>query len=112
MRLIGFGLFVFFCLRHHQVKMLFWNGSVSAWPAWTASLPTAPEPPTNLAIRVRKVAQVTWDPPATGGVTGYKLKLHALSEPSNRSGLDIHHLFPCFFFITYSFDPRKPSKAQ
>lgn len=64
----------------------------------------APEPPSNLAVRVRKVAQVTWDPPAVGGVTGYKIKvckfrrkyclsinllnhlfslqLHALSEPS------------------------------
>ena len=35
----------------------------------------APEPPTNLVVRVRKVAQVSWDPPSVGGVDGYKLKV-------------------------------------
>ena len=65
------------------MKLLFWNATLSAWPAWSTSLPTAPDPPTNLAIRVRKAAQVTWDRPTQGNVSGYKVKLHALSEPSN-----------------------------
>jgi len=64
----------------YRLRLLFWNSTVSAWPSWTATVPTAPEPPTNLSLRVKKVAQVSWNPPANGGVTGYKIKLHTLSE--------------------------------
>ncbi|KAI9561811.1 hypothetical protein GHT06_012772 [Daphnia sinensis] len=66
---------------NYHFRLLFWNATLNAWPAWTLTLPTAPEPPSNLVIRVRKAVQVTWDPPSVGGVTGYKIKLHALSEP-------------------------------
>lgn len=38
---------------------------------------TAPEPATSLAIRVRKAVQVSWEPPAVGGVTGYKIKVRS-----------------------------------
>ena len=59
------------------------NNSISDWLTWTASITTAPDPPTNLAIapQTGEKALVTWDPPSVGKHSGFKLKLIPLSEP-------------------------------
>ena len=62
-------------------KYDFWlyysNSSISDWLTWTASITTAPDPPSNLSIDVRsgKVAFIRWNPPGTGGYSGFKLKV-------------------------------------
>jgi receptor-type tyrosine-protein phosphatase beta len=42
----------------------------------------APDPPANLSINVRQKnhVQFTWDPPAVGGFTKFKLRLIPLSD--------------------------------
>lgn len=62
-------------------KYDFWlyysNSSISDWLTWTASITTAPDPPSNLSIDVKsgKVAFIEWDPPSQGGFSGFKLKV-------------------------------------
>lgn len=69
-------------------KYDFWlyysNSSIADWLTWTASITTAPDPPSNLSIDVRtgKIAFLQWRPPPTGGYSGFKLKVIPLSEPS------------------------------
>ena len=69
-------------------KYDFWlyysNSSISDWLTWTASITTAPDPPSNLSIDVvsGKLANLQWNPPAMGGFSGFKLKVIPLSEPS------------------------------
>jgi len=52
---------------------------------WTASITTAPDPPSNLNIDVQngKIVVVRWDPPTVGSHSGFKLKVIPLSEPEN-----------------------------
>ncbi|XP_050528950.1 tyrosine-protein phosphatase 10D-like isoform X1 [Daktulosphaira vitifoliae] len=49
---------------------------------WTASITTAPDPPTNLTVQVKggKTAHVTWTPPASGNYDSFKLKINGLSS--------------------------------
>ncbi|XP_034247190.1 tyrosine-protein phosphatase 10D isoform X1 [Thrips palmi] len=67
-------------------KYEFWlyysNSTVHDWLTWTASITTAPDPPTNLSVNVRsgKVAQVSWSPPVIGQYTNFKIKVVNLSE--------------------------------
>jgi len=67
-------------------KYDFWlyysNTTISDWLTWTASITTAPDPPSNLNINVQsgKVAVVQWDPPSVGRHSGFKLKVIPLSE--------------------------------
>jgi cadherin 5 type 2 (VE-cadherin) len=69
-------------------KYDFWlyysNSSISDWLTWTASITTAPDPPSNLSIDVvsGKLANLQWNPPAMGGYSGFKLKVIPLSEPT------------------------------
>jgi cadherin 5 type 2 (VE-cadherin) len=66
------------------------NSSISDWLTWTASITTAPDPPSNLSIAVQsgKVADVAWHPPAAGGFSGFKLKVRTIKNAINgrRSG--------------------------
>ncbi|KAL0279954.1 UNVERIFIED_CONTAM: hypothetical protein PYX00_001395 [Menopon gallinae] len=67
-------------------KYEFWlyytNQTVHDLLTWRASITTEPDPPTNLSVNVKngKVAQVSWNPPAVGHYTSYKLKVFSLSE--------------------------------
>jgi receptor-type tyrosine-protein phosphatase beta len=56
--------------------------SISDWLTWTASITTAPDPPSNLSIDIKsgKVADIEWNPPSTGGYSGFKLKVIPLNE--------------------------------
>ena len=58
------------------------NSSISDWLTWTASITTAPDPPSKLAIDVKSgtTALVGWKPPVLGSHSGFKLKLIPLSE--------------------------------
>jgi len=60
------------------------NSSITDWLTWTASITTAPDPPTSLTIDVQSgtQARVGWRPPSLGQHSGFKLKLLPLSEPS------------------------------
>ena len=68
-------------------KYDFWlyysNNTISDWLTWTASITTAPDPPSNLNIDVQsgKIAVVRWDPPTIGSHSGFKLKFIPLSKP-------------------------------
>jgi len=69
-------------------KYDFWlyysNTTIADWLIWTASITTAPDPPSNLSIEVEsgKLANLRWSPPSTGGYSGFKLKVIPLSEPT------------------------------
>lgn len=69
-------------------KYDFWlyysNNTRHDWLTWTASITTAPDPPSNLSVNVHsgKSAQVSWSPPPLGHYSSFKLKVLSLSEPS------------------------------
>jgi len=68
-------------------KYDFWlyysNTTISDQLTWTASITTAPDPPTNLDVNVEsgKKAVVSWEPPTVGKHSDFKLKFIPLSEP-------------------------------
>ncbi|XP_069691312.1 tyrosine-protein phosphatase 10D isoform X2 [Periplaneta americana] len=68
-------------------KYEFWlyysNNTRHDWLTWTASITTAPDPPSNLSVNVdkAKTAQISWSPPLLGHSTSFKLKVQSLSEP-------------------------------
>lgn len=61
----------------YDFELYYSNSTINDWLTWTASITTAPDPPSDLAIDVRsgKVAFIRWKPPATGGYSGFKLKV-------------------------------------
>lgn len=65
-------------------KLFYSNSTLEDWLAWTASITTAPNPPSNLSIEILsgKVASLLWRPPSSGGYSGFKLKVIPVSEPS------------------------------
>lgn len=67
----------------YDFQLFYSNSSINDWLTWTASITTAPDPPSNLSIDVNdgKVALLRWQPPPSGGFSGFKLKVIPLSEP-------------------------------
>ncbi|CAG0924082.1 unnamed protein product [Notodromas monacha] len=61
------------------------NATIVDWLAWTASITTVPDPPSNVSIGVRsgRISLVSWNPPALGGYSAFKLKVVPLSEIQN-----------------------------
>ena len=68
----------------YDFKLYYSNSSVADYLTWTASITTAPDPPSNLSIDVSdgKNALLRWQRPDHGGYSGFKLKVIPLSEPS------------------------------
>ena len=68
----------------YDFRLFYSNSSIADWLTWTASITTAPDPPSNLSIDVDdgKVALLRWQPPPSGGYSGFKLKVIPLSEPT------------------------------
>ncbi|KAG7207331.1 hypothetical protein KM043_008998 [Ampulex compressa] len=70
-------------------KYEFWlyysNGTLHDWLTWTASITTAPDPPSNLTVSVRngKTANVYWAPPAQGNFSGFRLRVQSFSDVGN-----------------------------
>lgn len=62
--------------------MYFSNTSITDWLTWTASITTAPGPPTQLGLDIQsgEKAEVRWQPPSTGGFSRFRLKVAPLSE--------------------------------
>ncbi|BET01485.1 protein-tyrosine phosphatase 10d [Nesidiocoris tenuis] len=60
------------------------NSTLHDWLTWTASITTAPDPPSNLTVKVRngKSAIVNFSPPALGSYSSFKMKVISLAEPS------------------------------
>lgn len=67
-------------------KYEFWlyysNSTLNNWLTWTASIITAPDPPSNLSAVARggKGALIAWNPPLHGKHSTYRLKVISLSE--------------------------------
>ncbi|XP_015117197.1 tyrosine-protein phosphatase 10D isoform X2 [Diachasma alloeum] len=67
-------------------KYEFWlyysNGTLHDWLTWTASITTAPDPPSNLTVSVRngKTAIVYWSPPSQGNYSGFRLRVQSFSD--------------------------------
>ncbi|XP_063992536.1 tyrosine-protein phosphatase 10D isoform X4 [Diachasmimorpha longicaudata] len=67
-------------------KYEFWlyysNGTLHDWLTWTASITTAPDPPSNLTVSVRngKTAIVYWSPPTQGNYSGFRLRVQSFSD--------------------------------
>ncbi|XP_011298900.1 tyrosine-protein phosphatase 10D isoform X2 [Fopius arisanus] len=67
-------------------KYEFWlyysNGTLLDWLTWTASITTAPDPPSNLTVSVRngKTALVSWSPPSQGNYSGFRLRVQSFSD--------------------------------
>lgn len=68
----------------YDFRLYYSNSSIADWLTWTASITTAPDPPSNLSIDISdsKIALLKWQPPSSGGFSGFKLKVIPLSEPS------------------------------
>ncbi|CAK9816464.1 Tyrosine-protein phosphatase 10D [Anthophora quadrimaculata] len=70
-------------------KYEFWlyysNSTLQDWLTWTASITTAPDPPSNLTVSVRngKTAIVYWAPPAQGNYSGFRLRVQSFSDTGN-----------------------------
>lgn len=70
-------------------KYEFWlyynNGSWNDWLTWTASITTAPDPPSNLTVLVRngKTAVVYWSPPAQGNYSGFRMRVQSFNDLAN-----------------------------
>ncbi|XP_044737307.1 tyrosine-protein phosphatase 10D-like isoform X2 [Chrysoperla carnea] len=66
----------------YDFRLYYSNETYTDWLTWTASITTAPDPPANLSVSVRggKTAIVSWDPPAQGGHSSYRMKLVPLSH--------------------------------
>ncbi|XP_034944437.1 tyrosine-protein phosphatase 10D isoform X2 [Chelonus insularis] len=70
-------------------KYEFWlyysNGTLHDWLTWTASITTAPDPPSNLTILVRngKTAIVYWAPPSQGNYTSFRIRVQSFNDASN-----------------------------
>lgn len=62
--------------------LYFTNVTFTDLPVWTANILTVPDPPTNLSVNARmgKSIQISWDPPAVGGHTGFMLKVIPITE--------------------------------
>jgi receptor-type tyrosine-protein phosphatase beta len=68
----------------YDFRLYYSNSSIADWLTWTASITTAPDPPSNLSIDIStgKIAFLQWRPPTSGGYSGFKLKVIPLSEPT------------------------------
>nr|XP_031828651.1 tyrosine-protein phosphatase 10D isoform X5 [Nomia melanderi] len=70
-------------------KYEFWlyysNSTLHDWRTWTASITTAPDPPSNLTVAVwnGKTAVVYWSPPAQGNYSGFRLRVQSFSDTGN-----------------------------
>ncbi|XP_046673294.1 tyrosine-protein phosphatase 10D isoform X3 [Homalodisca vitripennis] len=68
----------------YEFWLYYSNNTLHDWLTWTASITTAPDPAANLSINVRggKSAVVSWNPPALGHYSGFKMKvLSYLDKP-------------------------------
>ncbi|KAK7873176.1 hypothetical protein R5R35_006394 [Gryllus longicercus] len=79
----------------YEFWLYFSNSSVSELLTWTASITTAPDPPTNLTVTPQggKQALVSWRPPARGHASSYKIKVIPLSEslpPEAQRAVTLH----------------------
>ncbi|XP_044018714.1 tyrosine-protein phosphatase 10D isoform X2 [Aphidius gifuensis] len=70
-------------------KYEFWlyysNGTLHDWLTWTASITTAPDPPSNLTVSVHngKTALVYWSPPNQGNYSGFRLRIQSFNDAGN-----------------------------
>ncbi|XP_012279884.1 tyrosine-protein phosphatase 10D isoform X2 [Orussus abietinus] len=70
-------------------KYEFWlyysNGTLHDWLTWTASISTAPDPPSNLTVLVvnGKTAKVFWSPPSQGNYSGFRLRVQSFNDAGN-----------------------------
>ncbi|XP_014240929.1 tyrosine-protein phosphatase 10D isoform X2 [Cimex lectularius] len=69
-------------------KYEFWlyysNTTLHDWLTWTASITTAPDPPSNLTVTIRngRSAVVNFSPPVLGSYHSFKMKVISLAEPT------------------------------
>ncbi|XP_018572478.1 tyrosine-protein phosphatase 10D [Anoplophora glabripennis] len=59
---------------------LYYSNATHNTLTWTANFTTVPDPPSGLSVQVRngKSAIISWDPPAQGSFTSFKLKINPL----------------------------------
>ncbi|XP_043262139.1 tyrosine-protein phosphatase 10D isoform X2 [Colletes gigas] len=69
----------------YEFWLYYSNSTLHDWLTWTASIVTAPDPPSNLTVSVRngKTAVVYWAPPAQGNYSGFRLRVQSFSDTGN-----------------------------
>ncbi|XP_076291656.1 protein tyrosine phosphatase 10D isoform X2 [Lasioglossum baleicum] len=69
----------------YEFWLYYSNSTLHDWRTWTASITTAPDPPSNLTVSVRngKHAVVYWSPPAQGNYSGFRLRVQSFSDTGN-----------------------------
>ncbi|XP_076754004.1 protein tyrosine phosphatase 10D isoform X5 [Xylocopa sonorina] len=69
----------------YEFWLYYSNSTLHDWLTWTASITTAPDPPSNLTVSVRngKTAIVYWAPPAQGNYSGFRLRVQSFSDTGN-----------------------------
>ncbi|KAG4079096.1 hypothetical protein HA402_001067 [Bradysia odoriphaga] len=66
----------------YDFNLFYTNATLHNFLAWTVSITTAPDPPSNLSVSVRsgKTAVISWSPPTQGNFTSFKLRILGLSD--------------------------------
>lgn len=61
---------------------LYYSNSTHNTLKWTANFTTVPDPPSNLSVAVKngKTAIISWNPPAHGSYSSFKLKINPLNH--------------------------------
>ncbi|XP_017888452.1 tyrosine-protein phosphatase 10D isoform X1 [Ceratina calcarata] len=69
----------------YEFWLYYSNSTLHDWLTWTASITTAPDPPSNLTVSVRngKTAVVYWAPPAQGNYSAFRLRVQSFSDTGN-----------------------------
>ncbi|XP_076647850.1 protein tyrosine phosphatase 10D isoform X5 [Halictus rubicundus] len=69
----------------YEFWLYYSNNTLRDWRTWTASITTAPDPPSNLTVSVPngKTAVVYWSPPAQGNYSGFRLRVQSFSDTGN-----------------------------
>ncbi|XP_058789130.1 tyrosine-protein phosphatase 10D isoform X3 [Phymastichus coffea] len=69
----------------YEYWLYYSNETLHDWLTWTASITTAPDPPSNLTVSVKsgKSAVVHWEPPRHGNYSGFRLRVQSFNDASN-----------------------------
>ncbi|XP_048512259.1 tyrosine-protein phosphatase 10D isoform X3 [Athalia rosae] len=69
----------------YEFNLYYSNATFNELLTWTASITTAPDPPSNLTVIVPngKTATVSWSPPAEGNYSGFRLRVQSFTDTSS-----------------------------
>ncbi|KAJ8675823.1 hypothetical protein QAD02_011609 [Eretmocerus hayati] len=69
----------------YEYWLYYSNETLHDYLTWTATITTAPDPPSNLTVSVEngKSASIHWEPPRNGSYSGFRLRVQSFNDASN-----------------------------